>query len=98
MHKEREALRGRTDALQMTLMQSQGQEGGLGRDYTPDAILKKVGHLCGRLFGLGVLMLVVTKQNSPACCAAIMHTRPPPAKRTAASFCTLLHPLAAGRP
>ena len=42
MHREREALRGRTDALQMTLMQSQGQQAGLGRDYTPEAILKKV--------------------------------------------------------
>lgn len=95
VHKEREALRGRTDALQMTLMQSQGQEGGLGRDYTPDAILKKVGSLCGRLVGLGVLKLDVTKQNRPACRAAIMHTRPPPAKLVAASCCTVLHPLAA---
>lgn len=40
--REREALRRRTDALQMTLMQSQGQ-GAVGRDSSPQAILQKVG-------------------------------------------------------
>lgn len=42
MHREREALGRHTDALQMTLMQSKGQ-GGVGRDSTPAAVLKKVG-------------------------------------------------------
>ena len=40
--REREALRRRTDALQMTLMQSQGQ-GAVGRESSPQAILQKVG-------------------------------------------------------
>lgn len=39
--REREALRRRTDALQMTLMQSQGQ-GAVARESSPQAILKKV--------------------------------------------------------
>lgn len=43
LHREREALRARTDALQMTLMQSQGRDSALAADSSPAAILKKVG-------------------------------------------------------
>lgn len=42
LQREREALRSRTDALQMTLMQTQGQGGGLAQDSSPAAILQKV--------------------------------------------------------
>lgn len=41
LQREREALRSRTDALQMTLMQTQGQ-GGLAQESSPVAILQKV--------------------------------------------------------
>lgn len=47
--REREALRRRTDALQMTLMQSQGQ-GAVGRESSPQAILQKVGQHAALLF------------------------------------------------
>ena len=40
--RERDALRQRTDALQMTLMQSAGQQGVLSRESSPEAVLKKV--------------------------------------------------------
>ena len=43
LQREREALRSRTDALQMTLMQTQGQGGGLAHESSPAAILQKVG-------------------------------------------------------
>ncbi|EFN59398.1 hypothetical protein CHLNCDRAFT_56732 [Chlorella variabilis] len=44
LSREREALRSRTDALQMTLMQSQGRE-GVGRESSPLAILQKLEDL-----------------------------------------------------
>lgn len=81
MHREREMLRGRTDALQMTLMQSQGQQGGLGRDYTPDAILKKV-HSC-ELCLLAVAAVCPLQYGLPGYVVhwlGTAHTRPPPAK------------------
>lgn len=54
LHREREALRARTDALQMTLMQSQGRE-ALVHESSPAAILKKVkGYQCeGGIRALG---------------------------------------------
>lgn len=45
LQRERETLHSRTDALQMTVMQSQGQAGGLGRVSSPAGILQKVGGL-----------------------------------------------------
>lgn len=42
LHREREALRSRTDALQVTLMQTQGQGSGLHQESSPTAIAHKV--------------------------------------------------------
>ncbi|KAL4430905.1 hypothetical protein ABPG75_006161 [Micractinium tetrahymenae] len=43
--REREALRSRTDALQMTLMQTRGQDGGLAQESSPAGILQKLEQL-----------------------------------------------------
>ena len=40
MHREREALRARSDALQMTLLQSQGRD-AVAREASPASILRK---------------------------------------------------------